>query len=282
MLASLNLSPVSPRVHLAKPKEQPIVMPRDSERIADLAKSLGLDVQAKRHRADVALIPKIFARAQLTREEEVIWGAFCPRVYTEREFAAYQFDTIPAEVIEHWTQLKQFPWDTFEIRTTEATKFEDPLLIGVYQNVRYLLARWGEEAATLLSFDEVKRQLKERELQSIEANADYVRGEMGMSVDNVVVDSYALLFLGAMVSAFVGLAIFRSGWAFILFPVMTLAIGCYNIRKSSQKRRSSRIARNPILIAINALDQKMVAANTAYERFRNVIVDKTGNTALLK
>lgn len=280
MLASLELSPVSPRVLLAKPSQQPVIVPKDNERIASLAKSLGLDVQAKRHRADVALIPKIFARAQLTREEEVIWGAFCPRVYTEREFATYQFDTIPAEVIEHWTQLKQFPWDTFEIHTTEATKFEDPLLIGVYQNVRYLLARWGEEAATLLSFNEVKRQLKERELQNIEANADYVSGERGMGVENVVVDSYAMLFLGALVSAFVGLLLFKSVWAGIMFPVMVAGIGCYNILKSSQERRSFRLASNPILIAITALDQKMVGADTAYERFRNVLVNQTGSTAL--
>ena len=208
MLANTNLVAVSPRVLLAQPLETSTFVSSGNKRISDLAASLGLDAQAKRYQKEYEIIPQLFANARLTNEEDVVWKAFCPRAYGEREFARYEFDTIPAEVIEHWAQLKQFAWDAFEIRTTEATRNEDPLLIGIYQGARYLLARWGEEAPKLLSFDEVKRRLKEREAERIEANADLSVGEMGMSTDNVVSDSYFFVVVGTLLSSLVSLFFF--------------------------------------------------------------------------
>lgn len=78
--------------------------------------------------------------------------------------ASYMHDTIPAEVLRHWSMIRgRYAFDSYEIRTTERTPvMRDPLLIGYFSGAMYLLARWGLESPEALPFKEVARQLKKR------------------------------------------------------------------------------------------------------------------------
>lgn len=180
--ATNALRAVVANVLLATPAE----MSGDNNlRAAKLAESLGLHKQSERFKKlQDGEISTVFQAVRLDGEELACWEIYCPTHYVEgtEAFNKYSFDTIPVEVLEHWTNLKKkYPFDAFEIWTTERplVRLPDPLLVGVYNGARYLLARWGEEAPDLLPFSEVlKRTLAMRclgvEFASLPAGA--VRG----------------------------------------------------------------------------------------------------------
>lgn len=133
-----------------------------NDEIALLAEKLGLERQADRYKKGGSTIPHAFASYRLSDDEVQVWARFCPTHYIEGSdaFRQYSFDTPPVPVLTHWALLKEnYPWDHFEIWTTEKTKSSDPLLIGVFEGVRYLLARWGKEAPDLISYAEVRERV---------------------------------------------------------------------------------------------------------------------------
>lgn len=138
-----------------------------NEEAVKLAQKLGLDQQAIRYQKSGADISSTFDQFRLSAVEMAIWKAFCPTVYVEGTdaFKAYHFETVPLEVLRYWNKLKeQHPFDRFEIWTTEVpeVRTSDPLLIGVFEGVHYLLARWGKEAEAILSFSQVCDQVFDR------------------------------------------------------------------------------------------------------------------------
>ncbi len=144
----------------ASPKE---TTPEQNEVASAIARELGLMRQADRHKKISNGIKAAFGDQLLEGEELAIWSAFCPSHYREgrAEFADYGFDNIPLKVLTFWKDTKaNFAFDSYEVWTTERTMHRDPLLIGAYQGLRYLLARWGAEAADLLPYSEVRERVR--------------------------------------------------------------------------------------------------------------------------
>jgi hypothetical protein len=134
------------------------------EEVSAIAAELGLVRQAEHHRRGEHLIPKAFASTKLSGQELAIWQMYCPTHYVDgtEEFKNYQLDTIPVPVLRHWKDVKgKFPFDSYEIWTAERLlrRVGDPLLIGIFQKAQYLIARWGEEATDLISFEEVREHV---------------------------------------------------------------------------------------------------------------------------
>lgn len=168
---------------LALPK---VSTSKDTTQIAAIARDLGLPVQEKRYSAPHSIESDF---TPLSQDAGLIWRSFCPTAYrtgitegqsnilsfsawtwlTERirPLADYAHDTVPAEVLRHWADVKnRYAFDAFEIRTTERTPaMHDPLLIGYFGNAMYLLARWGLESPEALPFKEVAKRMKERREQ---------------------------------------------------------------------------------------------------------------------
>lgn len=159
--AAEMLQGVAANARIAVPR---ITEPSEDDEASKLAKELGLIRQAEHHRKGAYSIPEAFASTILSGQELAVWQEYCPTSYTEgtEEFMNYQFDTIPLPVLRHWKSVReQFPFDSFQIWTTERPQIQlsDPLLIGIFQGVRYLIARWGKEAADLISFEEVRERV---------------------------------------------------------------------------------------------------------------------------
>ena len=158
--AAEMLQGVAANARIAVPR---ITEPSENDEASTLAKELGLIRQAEHHRKGAYSIPEAFASTILSGQELAVWQEYCPTSYTEgtEEFKNYQFDTIPLPVLRHWKSVReQFPFDSFQVWTTERPQIQlnDPLLIGIFQGVRYLIARWGKEAADLISFEEVRER----------------------------------------------------------------------------------------------------------------------------
>jgi hypothetical protein len=158
-----------------------------------LATELGLAVQAKRYETRANDIKEQFAQYRHTAHEIAVWRKFCPTQYVmgSDTFANYAFDTIPVEVLEHWAKLKrEYAWDSLEIRTTERTRNSDPLLIGTFGGEQYLLARWGNEAPDLISFDQVRERvcaaMRDFDITSLPAKvADVIRNIQHQSLERI-------------------------------------------------------------------------------------------------
>lgn len=165
--------------------------------IAAIAKELGLPIQEQRYRAlhviDRDLKP-------LTEDQHFVWRAFCPTAYRNDEFWAdgkhhylslsgngydearrrlmdYRHDTIPAEVLRHWSSVKsKYAFDTYEIRTTERTPTaqEDPILLGYFSDKAYLLARWGLESPGSLPITEVACRVKKEREQTLRTERTFL------------------------------------------------------------------------------------------------------------
>ena len=119
----------------------------------ELCKELGLKVQEQLSENTI-LSPGMFCH-RLSDEELKIWTIFLPTVYAGDQLKNYQYDTIPTEVLQDWKLVKDFGlFESFEIRTPELRK-QDPILIGVRQGVRYLIARWAE---SLAPFEEIRQK----------------------------------------------------------------------------------------------------------------------------
>ncbi len=137
-----------------------------NEEANKIAHDLGLARQAMRHTKVSEGIHTAFDDNRLAGEELGVWQVYCPTRYVEGtpEFSLYSFDSIPLPVLRYWKQLKaEYAFDRFEIWTVEKprrTADSDPLLIGMYENVAFLLARWGKEAKDLLPYHEVRERVK--------------------------------------------------------------------------------------------------------------------------
>lgn len=140
------------------------------------SKALGLTAQA-------AFFQKQLRHAEkkpgeftpLTADETAIWKAWLPTCYRDdahcpdttsgvnfhsvRKMSSYMFDHVPSPVLGLWAKIKQQDvFDYYEIWTPEKI-MEDPILLGVLGNERYLLARWGESDANFLGFVDVAKNL---------------------------------------------------------------------------------------------------------------------------
>ena len=116
-----------------------------------------------------ALSRKKITTPPLPDHELAVWCAWLPTEY--RRFGSYEFDQPPIHVLEAWARLEDANmFDVFAIRTPETHMpypQTDPALFGIQEEgegvERYwLLARWAESDEFLISFEEIKQQLKER------------------------------------------------------------------------------------------------------------------------
>lgn len=131
----------------------------DKKEAVALCKGLGLKKQATRYETSRD-VSSAFAKCLLTEDECLVWLHYCPTRYGDLAFGEYAFDLIPLPVLKLWKRCKQdFAFDSFELRTTERTQHQDPILLGRYGSSTYLLARWGDEAPQALSFDDICRSL---------------------------------------------------------------------------------------------------------------------------
>ena len=144
-----------------------IVPKTQSDDAVELAKELGLALQARRYEKPLAEN----AFTALTADEVTLWRHHCPTAYVATEpaegkksLAEYGFDSIPVEVMRHWKSVKDiYNFDSFEIWTTERTRVAtDPLLIGIIGAKLYLLARWGMESPEHLPLKELAQKALER------------------------------------------------------------------------------------------------------------------------
>lgn len=148
--------------------ELKIVPKSDCSHAAELARELGLELQAKRYEKPLAEN----AFTPLSEDEITIWRTWCPTRYadesqsqTARPLRDYAFDSVPIEVMRHWKAIKDnYAFDRYEIWTTERTRASDPLLIGVLGTHLYLLARWGLESPESLPLMLMVKQYHDRKL----------------------------------------------------------------------------------------------------------------------
>jgi len=105
----------------------------------------------------------------LSEDEITIWRAWLPTVYTSDEtrggvsLGRYSFDRVPLLVLKIWREHeRKATFESYEIWTPESIEYPDPVLVGKLGNNTYLLARWGESDASLVSFDDIKRRLARR------------------------------------------------------------------------------------------------------------------------
>jgi hypothetical protein len=134
---------------------------RESVGKESLLKGLGLEAQADITRA--AMLSPIISEVyqELSPPEMMIWKRFLPKSYRMEhgEWEEYRFDTIPDDVIAEIQTLKKSKvFDDLEIWTPEKALI-DPLLVGVVDELYYLIARWGE---SLKSFEEIVEELLRR------------------------------------------------------------------------------------------------------------------------
>lgn len=112
-------------------------------------------IQAVKQRAlSETIDPGTLGYHEITTEEMEIWRVWLSREYeTRRELEEYSFDQIPNTALSEWEMAKTLGlFQTFTIRTPEAYKQQDPILIGwflkwvgdSFKKVAYLIARWGE------------------------------------------------------------------------------------------------------------------------------------------
>lgn len=133
-----------------------------------MAKRLGLTQQANIIQANInaAESGKRITTRPMTDDEITIWQAWLPMRYTTlpnegRRLAEYRYDRIPGPVLKMWDACHTAGiFERYEIWTPE--RDPDPVLIGVHGNDRHFLARWGESDANLVSFDDIKRELRRR------------------------------------------------------------------------------------------------------------------------
>lgn len=157
-------------------ERKPAHLDADSKRIAyikekiDLARSLGLYAQVKQLITALSELEKggLIDTPPMSEAEKLIWGAWLPTVYSDSSWipksklADYNFDRIPQPVLKQWKKHRDSGlFDEFEIWAPEVQQ-PDPVLVGVIGSRRYLLARWGESDANLVSFDDIKKILVHR------------------------------------------------------------------------------------------------------------------------
>lgn len=124
----------------------------------DRLKSLGLDKQASIFRAD-RLAPVVSASyEELSPLDTQVWREFMPKAYSKQagDWKEYHFDTIPEKVISAIAAAEETGYfDDMEIWTPDKVQ-TDAYLMGVIDDKRFPIARWGER---LHDFDEIAIRL---------------------------------------------------------------------------------------------------------------------------
>lgn len=136
-------------------------------KLVNQVRSIELDITTLEGGGRITTLP-------LSADEILIWKAFLPTTYADsrsdgRKLRDYHFDRIPSPVLKAWSvHKKSGVFDSFEIWTPEREQ-TDPILIGVVGRARYLLARWGESDANLLSWEDVKRTVRRQRLKDVDS-----------------------------------------------------------------------------------------------------------------
>lgn len=98
--------------------------------------------------------PEALGYQVITPEEMRIWSTWLPTEYTEDELEDYRFDRIPQATLTEFEAAKSLGlFETFTLRSPETQKVQDPILIGWFNRIPYLISRWGE---SLRPFSEIK------------------------------------------------------------------------------------------------------------------------------
>lgn len=159
-----------PSLELVGQKEQEIRTQHQEEisRLDDLQKrfqELGLDKQValvgaekrdldQRIKARRGISPAMFY-PQIVPADFAIWKRWLPTSYWGvKALKNYSFDRIPEEVLREWEMCQAlYLFTSYEIRTPESPKAQDPILVGYVFDVPYLIARWAE---SLRPFEEIR------------------------------------------------------------------------------------------------------------------------------
>ncbi len=148
---------------------------------ATLAENLGLTAQVATLNQEIAVLERgnRLSLQALTPGELAVWREWLPTSYRENDaprghgqsdlLKVYSFDRIPQPVLRKWNALKEKNiFDRFEIWTPERQTIDDPALVGVIGNAYYMVTRWGESDANLLSFEDIRRKVLRRIVFSFE------------------------------------------------------------------------------------------------------------------
>src|SRR5438876_2080039 len=139
--------------------------------IKQYARQLGLQGQIELTDEHIRKLrgPKILTPC-LSRQDLLIWQEFLPTSYrgtvskpvpASRRLSSYRFDLIPKHIYQQWVEWdNSLAFEEFEIRTEE--ELLDPALFGIRDGKYWLLARWGASDEMLISFEEIKKLLRER------------------------------------------------------------------------------------------------------------------------
>ena len=155
----------------------------------ELAQNLGLEAQLKILSGDLLYCQNRFYTESMSEDEIKIWKRFLPTTYYsdppniyERTITNYKFDRIPHPVLSKWKDCKnQGYFSRYEIWTTERPN-EDPMLVGYVGNRCYMVARWAESDANLVSFSDVKSIIKDRWLKENCSTSSFVADTVLISV----------------------------------------------------------------------------------------------------
>jgi len=132
---------------------------REKQRVA---KDLGLTGQVGLIQAQIDHLT--LGSRPLAQWEMNIWQWWLPTRYSDGHygFSNYTYDEMPLEVMEHLPEWRK-RFANLIIATPEriAPSF-DPALFGQRSGLTFLLARWGESDASLLSFKEIARRVRGR------------------------------------------------------------------------------------------------------------------------
>ncbi|MEN9413450.1 MAG: hypothetical protein RLZZ342_537 [Candidatus Parcubacteria bacterium] len=232
------------------------------EKLASATK-LGLSSQVSLLSAEISALERgrLLSAPPLSADEQTIWRAWLPTVYTEdgrsgHRFSNYNFDRIPLPVLKTWEQHKQSgSFEAFEIWTPEK-KMPDPILVGVNGNARHLLARWGESDANLVSFDDIKHEL----VQRWHCNEDF-SGEDNWDREERFFDSFMFALLPAFLTALASMPFLGLFVPLRLAPLAIGAVccgalllfGCLRYRRLTDRL----IAASPLMQAIAAHDNNV-------------------------
>jgi len=149
-------------------------------------------------------------------------------------------------------------FERFEIWTPENYQ-PDPILVGVNGSARHLLARWGESDASLVSFDDIKRELVRRwhgneEIGNESGNEFYARRGRGDKA--FFMAFFSALF--AFVSVMIGLTFFiESREVVVLISAIVAAVVAVSVFVPVRWREIKKLLRSSTLMQAIAADDSV-------------------------
>ena len=132
-----------------------------------LAEKLGLSGQIALLNNEVRRIKApVLDMEPMSVEDIALWKAFLPTAYNVTPNSAwgdgrkYEFDKIPHPVLSKFSDcVDEKVFDKYEIWTPEARHIPDPVLVGYIGQSCYMIARWAESDANLITVAGIKRFL---------------------------------------------------------------------------------------------------------------------------